>query len=100
MDEVLTNVSIYWFTGTIGSSIRFYKEMRRDPLRFAAGSRIVPPLAFAQFPVEIPCPPRELAEQFFDVRQWTVMPRGGHFAAWEQPALLAEDVRRFFRGVR
>lgn len=100
MDEVLTNISIYWFTGTIASSIRLYKEMRRDPLRFTAGSRIAPPFAFARFPVEIPCPPRELAERFFNVRQWTVMPRGGHFAAWEQPALLAEDVRMFFRGVR
>jgi len=100
MDDLLTNISIYWFTATIASSIRLYKEMRRDPLRFPAGSRIAPPMAFAQFPVEIPCPPRELAERFFDVRQWTVMPRGGHFAAMEQPALLAEDVTRFFRTVR
>lgn len=68
-----------------------FVEMRRDPLRLPAGSRIAPPFAFAQFPVEIPCPPRVLAERFFDVRQWTVTPRGGHFAAWEQPALLAED---------
>lgn len=100
MDEVLTNISIYWFTGTIGSAMRLYKEMRRDPLRFPAGARIAPPFAFAQFPVEIPCPPRQLAERFFNVRQWTVMPRGGHFAAWEQPALLADDVRTFFRMVR
>lgn len=100
MDAVLTNISIYWFTGTIGSSMRLYKEMRRDPLRFPAGSRIAPPFAFAQFPVEIPCPPRVLAERFFNVRQWTVMPRGGHFAAWEQPALLADDMRTFFRTVR
>jgi pimeloyl-ACP methyl ester carboxylesterase len=100
IDDVLTNISIYWLTGTIGSSIRLYKEMRRDPLRFNAASPVTPPLAFAQFPVEIPCPPRRLAERFFNVRQWTVMPRGGHFAAWEQPALLAEDVRKFFRTVR
>lgn len=100
MDEVLTNISIYWFTRTIASSMRLYKEMRRDPVRFPAGSRIEPPFAFAQFPVEIPCPPRALAERFFNVRQWSVMPRGGHFAAWEQPALLAEDVRTFFRMLR
>ena len=95
MDDLLTNISIYWFTGTISSSIRLYKEMRGDPLRF--GDRITPPFAFAQFPVEIPCPPREVAEHYFNVRQWTVMPRGGHFAAMEQPALLADDIKRFFR---
>ena len=96
MDDLLTNISIYWFTGTIASSIRLYKEMRRDPLRFTPGQRIIPPLAFASFPVEIPCPPRELAERFFNVQQWTKMPRGGHFAAMEQPALLADDIKRFF----
>jgi len=95
MDDLLTNISIYWLTGTISSSIRFYKEMRADPLRFDA--RITPPFAFAQFPVEIPCPPREVAERHLNVKQWTVMPRGGHFAAMEQPALLAADIKAFFR---
>ena len=97
IDDLLTNISIYWFTGSIGSSIRLYKEMRRDPLRFPASQRVQPPLAFAQFPVEIPCPPRSMVERHFNLRQWTVMPRGGHFAAMEQPQLLAEDIGRFFR---
>jgi pimeloyl-ACP methyl ester carboxylesterase len=98
-DALLTNIAIYWFSGTISSSIRLYKEARMAPLRLAPGQRVAPPLAFAQFPVEIPCPPLDLVERFFDVRQWTVMPRGGHFAAMEQPALLAGDVRAFFEGL-
>jgi pimeloyl-ACP methyl ester carboxylesterase len=44
--------------------------------------------------------PRELAEQFFDIARWTVMPRGGHFAALEEPELLADDIRQFFRSLR
>ena len=99
-DELLTNISIYWLTETISSSIRIYKESRRQPLRFTAGQRVRPPLGFARFPVEIPAPPRALLERVFDLRQWAEMPRGGHFAAMEQPALLAEEIRRFFRPLR
>lgn len=99
-DDLLTNIAIYWFTETISSSIRLYKEAGRSPLRLSPGQRVLPPLGFAQFPVEIPCAPRDLASRFFDVRQWTALPRGGHFAAMEQPVLLAADVTRFFRGLR
>jgi len=99
-DELLANISIYWLTETFSSSVRIYKEARRSPLRFAAGQRVRPPLAFARFPAEIPTPPRALLERVFDLRQWTEMPRGGHFAAMEQPALLADDIRRFFRPLR
>jgi pimeloyl-ACP methyl ester carboxylesterase len=99
-DELLTNISIYWLTETLSSSVRIYKEARRSPLRFTAGQRVAPPLGFARFPREIPAPPRALLERVFDLRQWTEMPRGGHFAAMEQPALLADDIRRFFRPLR
>ncbi len=99
-DDLLTNISIYWFTETISSSIRLYKEARRSPLRLSLGQRVLPPMGFAQFPVEIPCAPRDLVSRFFDVHQWTAMPRGGHFAAMEQPVLLAADVTRFFRSLR
>ena len=99
-DELLTNISIYWLTGTIASSMRIYKESRRQPLRFAAGQRVGPPLGFARFPAEIPTPSRALLQRFFDLRQYTEMPRGGHFAAMEQPALLAGDIRTFFRPLR
>jgi pimeloyl-ACP methyl ester carboxylesterase len=95
-DELLTNISIYWFTQTIGSSMRLYWESRRRPLRFAPGERVRAPSAIANFPKEIPMPPRSWVERVLDVRRWSTMPRGGHFAALEQPALLAQDIRDFF----
>jgi pimeloyl-ACP methyl ester carboxylesterase len=58
------------------------------------------PAAFALFPKDISQPPREWAERFFNVQRWSVMPRGGHFAAMEEPALLAEDIRAWFRQFR
>ena len=54
----------------------------------------------ALFPREISRPPREWAERSYNVRRWTEMPRGGHFAALEEPQLLAEDIRAFFRPLR
>ena len=95
-DELLTNLSIYWFTQTITSSMRLYKESARTPLQFEDGERLGVPLAYADFPGEIVRPPREWLERFADVSRWTEMPRGGHFAALEQPDLLAADVRAFF----
>jgi len=56
--------------------------------------------AFALFPKELSQPPREWAERFFNVQRWTTMPRGGHFAAMEEPELLAEDLRTWFRAFR
>ncbi len=55
---------------------------------------------FALFPKDISQPPREWAERFFDVRRWTEMPSGGHFAALEEPERLVEDIRAFFRPLR
>ena len=95
-DDLLTNISIYWFTQTITSSMRLYYESQRAPALFKEGEKIIPPLGFAAFPREIVRPPREFVERFFDVRHWTEMPRGGHFAALEQPDLLAADIRKFF----
>jgi pimeloyl-ACP methyl ester carboxylesterase len=97
--EVLPNISIYWFTQTIGSSMRLYWESRRRPLRFAPGERVRVPSAIASFPKEIPMPPRNWVERVIDVRRWSEMPKGGHFAALEQPALLAQDIRGFFGSI-
>jgi len=58
------------------------------------------PAGFALFPKDISQPPREWAERFFNVQRWTAMPRGGHFAAMEEPELLAEDMRIWFRAFR
>ena len=99
-DELLTNISIYWFTQTIGPSMRVYFEHRKHSPAPGPGDRIPSPAGFAIFPKDLSNPPREWAERTYDVRQWSEMPRGGHFATIEQPALLAADMRRFFRRFR
>jgi pimeloyl-ACP methyl ester carboxylesterase len=99
-DELLTFISIYWFTHTIGSSMRLYWESRRHPLRFAPGERVKVPCAVAVFPKEIVMPPRSWVERVYNVQRWSRMAKGGHFAAFEQPALLAQDMRLFFRPLR
>jgi pimeloyl-ACP methyl ester carboxylesterase len=68
--------------------------------QIGTGERIGVPLGVAHFPRELPMPPRSWVERVFDVRRWTEMPAGGHFAALEQSQLLAEEVRAFFRPVR
>lgn len=99
-DELLTNVTIYWVTETINSSIRLYYENRHNPMPLKQGERIEVPSAVALFPKEIRHPCREWAERTCNVQRWTQMPRGGHFAAQEEPDLLVEDIRAFFRTLR
>jgi pimeloyl-ACP methyl ester carboxylesterase len=99
-DQLLANIAIYWFTNTAASSLRIYKSRVLAPPQLAPGERIAPPFGHAQFPREIFRAPREWAERIYNVHHWTVMPKGGHFAAMEQPALLAEDIRTFFRPLR
>ncbi|HVG32060.1 MAG TPA: epoxide hydrolase [Pyrinomonadaceae bacterium] len=100
-DELLTNLTIYWVTETINSSIRIYYESRREPAAFKhAGERVTVPTALAIFPADIDHPPREWAERSYNLTRWTLMPRGGHFAALEEPELLAQDIRSFFRPLR
>ena len=95
-DQLLTNIMIYWITQSINSSTRLYYESRHHPWRPDADKRIETPTAAAIFPGEILKPPREWAESAFNIQRWTVMPRGGHFAAMEEPKLLADDIRAFF----
>ena len=99
-DELLTNVMIYWVTETINSSIRMYYENARMSPPLKAGQRIEVPAGVALFPKDILLPPREWAERSLRIRRWTEMPRGGHFAALEEPDLLVEDLRAFFRPLR
>jgi microsomal epoxide hydrolase len=99
-DELLTTITIYWVTQTIGSSTKIYYETLRKPWNMAKGERIEVPCAIAAFPAEISVPSRELAERSYNVQQWTVMPAGGHFAALEEPDRLVEDIRSFFRPLR
>ena len=99
-DTLLTDISLYWFSDDINGSLRLYKENRLAPLTFNSGERVAPPLGVALFPRELPMPQRRWVERTFDVRRWTVMRRGGHFAALEQPDLFVEDIRAFFRSLR
>ena len=99
-DELITTITIYWVTETISSSTRMYKENRSFTWSMEPGERIRVPLAVAVFPGELSHPPREWADRSYDVRRWTEMPRGGHFPALEEPELLAEDIRAFFRPLR
>jgi len=102
-EQLLTNLTIYWATQTIGSSVRLYYEHHRRGSALRPADRIGVPAGFAIFANEfIPPgrPPRELAERNFLVDRWTELPRGGHFAALEEPGLLAEDIREFFRPLR
>jgi pimeloyl-ACP methyl ester carboxylesterase len=100
LDAMLANISLYWFTGAIGSSFWPYYARMHAPWPVREGSIDVP-TGYAAFPREILRPPRSMAERVYtDIRRWTVMPRGGHFAALEQPAALAEDIAAFFRPLR
>lgn len=100
MDELLTDISIYWFTQTIGSSFRMYVEGRARPLSFERDEKIETPLGVALFPAELPMPPRAWVERSFNVQRWTMLSKGGHFAALEQPEMMAQDIRAFFRPLR
>ena len=97
MDELLTNIMIYWLTNTIGSSTRIYYENTHSlpPMK-----EIKVPIGLALFPEDILLPPKEWVEKNLDIIHWTEMPRGGHFAAMEEPLLFVEDVRKFYRTFR
>jgi pimeloyl-ACP methyl ester carboxylesterase len=100
-DRLLANIAFYWFTGAIGSSFWPYYARNHRPWPIPQGGAINVPTGYAAFPREILRPPQSLAERTYtQIRRWTVMPRGGHFAAMEQPVALAEDVQAFFRELR
>jgi pimeloyl-ACP methyl ester carboxylesterase len=99
-DTLLTNVMLYWVTGAINSSFWPYYARFHRPWPIPEGKRVAVPTAYAAFPREILLPPRAWAERAYDVRRWTIMEAGGHFAALEEPEALAADVRAFFRDLR
>jgi microsomal epoxide hydrolase len=98
-DELLTNITLYWVTQSAATSARIYYENRHAPSP-AGARRIETPTACADFPREVIWSPRRWLEARYNITRWTEMPRGGHFAALEQPALLVDDIRAFFRGLR
>ena len=99
-DQLLTNVMLYWLTGTAGSSARIYYERAHAPYWGRPPEPSAVPTALAVFPRENFIPLRHIAEQTNNIVQWTEFDRGGHFAAMEEPDLLVADVRAFFRKIR
>jgi epoxide hydrolase len=95
LDELLTNVSLYWLTGTAGSSARLTKETAG-----IAPPRCAAPIGVAVLPHDITLAVRAHVEYLFDVRQWTEFEHGGHFSALEVPEQLAADITAFFRLIR
>jgi microsomal epoxide hydrolase len=106
-DELITNLMIYWVTGTIGASFQPYRDvMKAGALRWITeaakgwlGSTRTP-VGLALFPKDLSKPPREWGKRFYNITRWMEMPRGGHFAALEEPDALADEIRVFFRPLR
>ncbi|WEO77324.1 alpha/beta fold hydrolase [Cryobacterium sp. SO2] len=98
-DEILTNLTIYWFTGTIGSSMRMYNANAAIPPAQLA-RRVAVPSGFAIFPGDLVRPPLAWLERTANVVRATEPAHGGHFAAFEQPELYAHELREFFRPYR
>lgn len=98
-DVILTQFSIYWFTGTINSANTLYKA---GPAEGSAllrpGEKVTVPTAYSEYPIDVlPETPRSWAERSYNIARWRMMDRGGHFAAMEEPELFADDVRDAFR---
>ena len=93
-DELLDNVMMYWLTNSGASSARLYWESFNSMM---GGGRVEVPTGVARFPKEILKAPRSWCEGGYNITHWIDMPRGGHFAAFEQPELFVDDVRTFFR---
>ena len=98
-DELLTNITVYWVSQTPTSAARLYYELRHSPSD-SRNDRINVPTGCAAFPKEISFAPRRWLEASYNLTHYTIMPRGGHFAALEEPELLTNDIRMFFRTVR
>jgi pimeloyl-ACP methyl ester carboxylesterase len=101
LDQLLANVTIYWVTETINSANRLYYERAHHPAPVGPDEAITVPLGVALTNQRIERAPREYVERLFrDIRQWRELERGGHFVALEEPELLAQSLRDFFRPLR
>lgn len=101
-DELIDTVMLYWVTNSFNTSARFYYEGAHDPWRPSHDRTPVveAPVAIPVFPAELTYPSRKWAERYYNLKRWTSMPAGGHFAAAEEPAALVTDIRAFFRDLR
>lgn len=94
-----TNLTLYWATKSIATSIEFYRDVAQQPFKLAPAERVSVPCALARFPREAPLPPRSWVERGYNIVRWTELAHGGHFAAIEQPQLLATDLRAFIGSI-
>lgn len=95
LDGLCANLTLYWATQTITSSMRLYAEVFADPEMRNAPERGTVPVGVIVFPKDILPAPRAWGERWFNIVHWTEASRGGHFGAWEAPELLAQDLRSF-----
>lgn len=100
-ERMLTTLSVYWFTNSVGSSARFYAESLQNPWSAAREGRpvVTVPTGVVAFPKEVAQVPRRWVEQYFNLRRYTRAARGGHFPAVENPSALAEEIRAFFSSI-
>ena len=101
-EQLLTNIMVYIVTRTFNTASWIYYGRREEGGRILSpeGHRVEVPTACAVFPKEmLAWPPRTYVERLYNIKQWTEMPRGGHFAAMEQPGLLITDIRKFARSL-
>ncbi|HEX2561464.1 epoxide hydrolase family protein [Phenylobacterium sp.] len=101
-ERLLTNIMIYVMTGSFTTGAWYYRGLLEEGrLAFEAGERVETPTAFANYPGEplYKAPPRSFAERAYNIVRWSEMPKGGHFAAMEQPELYVEDVRAWAREI-
>ena len=96
-DMLIDNLMVYWSTETIGSSMRYYYEAAHFRLPFRPGDHVRVPTALCMWPKELVVVPKEWAERFYNVQQYTVQLHGGHFPGWEQPDAYAHDLQAFAR---
>jgi pimeloyl-ACP methyl ester carboxylesterase len=101
-DELITSFALYWLTNTVTSSLRFYADSFRTPWQptHSGEPTLRAPIGIASFPKELSHVPRSVAERYANLVHWTRMPSGGHFAPMEEPQLLIDDLRGFFRPLR
>jgi pimeloyl-ACP methyl ester carboxylesterase len=101
-DELIDTVMIYWVTESYNTSARYYYEAMHNPWQPSHDRMpvIEAPTAIPVLPAELTVPTRRWAERYYNLRRWTALPEGGHFAPMEVPALMIEDIRAFFRELR
>ncbi len=100
-DEMLADISLYWFTGCIGASFWPYYDRMHSAWPIPSEPPITVPTGYCQFPFEILRPPRSMAERVYtNIQRWSEFDKGGHFAAMEQPKTLVDEIRTFFRPLR